>query len=79
MHVGFDINTDGDRVSKHICGCCGGPFTMFPPTTVDDDGWENCLSMDCPSFDLTRNVDFMRISDPSYLAGVVPIANNDIY
>lgn len=65
-HLG--VNEYGTPVSCHICESCGHPFTVCPPRTVEQWG-TGCLGDECPSYDITRDVDMFF--EPMADAGLI--------
>jgi len=54
--LGLSQNRFGTFVSKHRCGNCGNEFTVCPPAN-DPEHWGGCLSENCASYDINRDVD----------------------
>lgn len=54
--VGEDVNEFDTPVSHHICCECGNMFTVCPPVS-DDKQFGGCLSEECESYDINRDVD----------------------
>jgi hypothetical protein len=63
-HRGFTANEYGTRVSAHVCDQCGREFTVCPAKEVGAVGWDGCLSPECPSYDVERDVDLMLEIEP---------------
>ena len=53
MFKGIGINEFGSPISEHVCDVCDDSFTVCPPAL--GDGWDNCLSESCPSYDEDRD------------------------
>lgn len=51
-------NEYGVEVSVHVCRACGAPFTVCPPRE-NEPGWDNCMALGCPSYDVERDADLM--------------------
>ena len=62
MLTGYTKNEFGTLVSAHVCDTCGGEFTVCPPAKTKE-GWENCLAVNCPSYDKSRDMDLL-FDDP---------------
>lgn len=54
--IGNTTNEYGTPVRRYECESCGEEFTVCP-VPMSDEGWRNCLSEDCPSYDPERDVD----------------------
>jgi len=52
--IGISRNKYGTPVSVHVCDDCGHKFTVCPPA---GDDWGGCLSDNCESYDINRDVD----------------------
>ena len=64
MKTGTTFNEYGTMVSSHICDTCGNRFTVCPP--VKNKDWEDCLGVDCKSYDAKRDADkLFESGDPS--------------
>lgn len=54
MYLNDSVNEYGTPVSIHVCDDCENEFTVCPPS---DDSWGGCLSEECESYDINRDVD----------------------
>ncbi len=63
MHTGFSENEYGTSVSHHKCDACGDIFTVCPAGDVDSLDWDNCMALDCVSYDPDRDADILFMSD----------------
>ena len=62
MHTGYTKNEFGTPVSTHVCDTCGEEFTVCPPGKANE-GWKNCMGVNCPSYDKSRDMDLL-FNDP---------------
>ncbi len=61
--IGVTLNEHGTPTSLHVCDSCGLLFTVCPPVTNTE--WRtSCLSEECASYDVTRDVDLMFEIEP---------------
>jgi len=73
--VGEPLTTHADDeygapVLAAVCTACGRPFTVCPaPPPEKADQWRECLADDCPSYDLSRDVDLFF--EPLAEAGLI--------
>lgn len=61
-HLGYALNECGTKISVHRCKTCGILFWLCPPVArrhVRKKRWQNCLSVDCASYDGHRDVDLL--------------------
>jgi hypothetical protein len=56
-------NEYGVEVSVHVCTSCGDTFTVCPPRD-GEPGWDGCLALGCPSYDVERDADLMFEVEP---------------
>lgn len=63
-HIGYAENEYGNTVSVHVCESCKCSFTVIPPKTPEDQGWEGCMGLGCDSYDVGRDVDLMFETEP---------------
>ena len=56
MKIGESVNEYGTPVSVHWCGSCEQEFTVCPPA---GDNWGGCLSEECDSYDIHRDIDLV--------------------
>ncbi len=58
------LTTEGGlRVSAHVCETCGEEFTLCPPVEKGVAGWEGCGSEGCASYDPSRDMDIVFMTD----------------
>ena len=50
------VNEYGTPVSEHCCVDCGSIYTVCPAVS-EDFGWDSCLAVECPSYDISRDID----------------------
>jgi hypothetical protein len=51
-------NEYGTDVAAGICDSCKKPYTICPaPDKADWVNWADCLSEECPSYNLDRDID----------------------
>lgn len=48
MHLGYDVNDYGTRISRHRCETCGADFTVCPAAFPERD-WRDCMATTCAS------------------------------
>lgn len=46
-----------------LCGACGSTFTNTPAIRDDTRTWDNCLAIECPSYDINRDVEALMVTD----------------
>ena len=56
MKLCESYNEYGIVVAHYLCDTCGCSYTITP-APESDDGWHNCLSPECESYDPKRDVD----------------------
>ena len=56
MRLREDVNEHGTPISVHRCHSCGAEFTVCPPA---DENWGGCQSLDCESYELSRDADIL--------------------
>ncbi len=61
---GIARNEYGTPVGVHQCSTCGHYFTTCPTTDQRDPYWQDCLSLECDSYDVERDVDLMFEIEP---------------
>ncbi len=61
--IGIILNEYWTPTSLHVCDTCGRLFTVCPPESDDSFG-KSCLSEECDSYDVTRDVDLMFEIEP---------------
>lgn len=67
MKTGEHINQYGVPVSEHVCDTCKEPFTLTPAVDAQKDGWDNCMSKECGSYDSARDPE--RFFAPAVVEG----------
>jgi len=50
MFLRLTTNEYGTQVSEHLCETCFKTFTVCPAIREGQKGWDNCLGIDCPSY-----------------------------
>lgn len=66
MYLKMVTNEYGFETAQHICNDCGDVYTVMPPMS-EDCGWDSCLSHNCPSYDVTRDIDSVWEGVQSFL------------
>jgi len=56
LKIGETVNEYGTPVSQHFCEDCQTEFTVCPPA---GDDWGGCLSEECDSYDIHRDIDLV--------------------
>lgn len=62
-YVKKEPNEYGTGTSYHVCDTCGEEFTICPAKEPEDRGWDHCLSDKCPSYDPSRDVELLFMSN----------------
>ena len=58
MKIRDDINEFGTKITIFKCDFCGEEFSVCPAVSDEkSDQWTGCLSADCISYDMSRDVD----------------------
>jgi hypothetical protein len=70
MKINELANEHGTLTSHHVCDTCKTSFTITPAAPGNGEGYENCLSTECDSYDPHRDVDILFQTDEE-------IANSD--
>ena len=60
--LGTGLNEFGTEVGVFVCDECGQVFTVCPPPS--DAYGVSCLSIECESYDVERDVDLMFEIEP---------------
>lgn len=61
--IGLAENDYGTPVTVFVCSSCGALFTVTGD--IDPESWgTGCLSIDCNSYDVDRDVDLMFEIEP---------------
>lgn len=68
MHKGFSNNEYGTKVSNHTCDTCGNDFTVCPAKDKDSTSFNDCLALECGSYDPNRDADILFMSDKEIAA-----------
>jgi hypothetical protein len=56
--VRVEPNDYGTPTAWGNCDTCGRPYGVCPAPALEKWGnWKNCLADDCPSYDVSRDVD----------------------
>lgn len=63
MRTGTELNERGTPVAVYQCDHCGTDYTVCP-IPESDDPWNSCLGLDCPSYEPSRDVEWMFPDDP---------------
>ena len=61
--IGLSRNVYGSPISVHVCESCHLIFTVCPPTSDKQFG-KSCMTPDCESYDVNRDVDLMFEIEP---------------
>ena len=74
MVLSIIIPTDmhGTPVSIHQCETCGRWVTLCPAVKQRDPAWQNCLALNCDSYDVTRDVDLTWEIEPWKISRETP-------
>jgi len=63
MYLRTEPNRHGTGTSIHKCNTCGEEFSVTPAVSEESQGFVNCLSPDCASYDPERDLDILFMSD----------------
>lgn len=55
MKTGESFNECGTEISNHICDICGKHFTVCPKIDDSNKWWNNCLGLECASYNPLRD------------------------
>ena len=62
MKLCMTENEYGTPVNLYLCDTCGSSYTVCPAPDSDDN-WKSCLSVECASYDPSRDVDWLFVDE----------------
>ena len=63
MKTGEFTDNEGIIRSRHTCDKCGQSFDIAPAIKDNEEGYENCLTEECSSYDPHRDLDIIFLDD----------------
>lgn len=63
MYLNSTLNEHGVKVSVHKCDTCNTEFTVCPGVDKDSTSFNDCLSLDCSSYDPERDIEIVFMDD----------------